>query len=150
MCGPLGVGAPRGKAERWVNPFECGKTLLNEANLRHSHLVQAAKHRHDGIMKRLSLLVAGTATLGLGAFSAMPAHANPGDEQGQVRKEMRAGTVRPLREIEQRVLPMMPGMQYLGPEYDPTAMAYRLKFIQNGRVVFVDVDARSGQIISRH
>lgn len=78
------------------------------------------------------------------------AHANPGDEQGQVRREMRAGNVRSLREIEQRVLPMMPGMQYLGPEYDPTAMAYRLKFIQNGRVVFVDVDARSGQIISRH
>jgi uncharacterized membrane protein YkoI len=26
-------------------------------------------------------------------------------------------------------------------------MAYRLKFIENGRVVFVDVDARSGKII---
>jgi uncharacterized membrane protein YkoI len=38
-------------------------------------------------------------------------------------------------------------MQYLGPEYDPTAMAYRLKFIQGGRVVFVDVDARTGQIL---
>ncbi|MEP7221936.1 MAG: hypothetical protein ABI673_04625 [Novosphingobium sp.] len=78
------------------------------------------------------------------------AHANPGDEQGQVRKEMRAGNVRSLREIEQRVLPMMPQMQYLGPEYDPAAMAYRLKFIHEGRVVFVDVDARSGQILSRH
>lgn len=101
-------------------------------------------------MKRHFILAAATATLALCAIYTMPAHANPGDEQGQVRKEMRAGTVRPLREIEQRVLPMMPGMQYLGPEYDPTAMAYRLKFIQNGRVVFVDVDARSGQIISRH
>ena len=38
-------------------------------------------------------------------------------------------------------------LQYLGPEYDPTAMAYRLKFIQDGRVVFVDVDARTGQIL---
>jgi hypothetical protein len=27
-------------------------------------------------------------------------------------------------------------------------MAFRLKFIQNGRVVFVDVDARSGSIIN--
>ena len=44
---------------------------------------------------------------------------------------------------EQRVLPTMPGMQYLGPEYDPAAMAYRLKFIREGRVVFVDVDARA-------
>jgi len=41
-------------------------------------------------------------------------------------------------------------MQYLGPEYDPVAIAYRLKFIHDGRVVFVDVDARSGQVISRH
>ena len=51
-----------------------------------------------------------------------------------------------LREIEQQVLPTMPGMQYLGPEYDPTALAYRLKFIRDGRVVFVDVDARSGTV----
>ena len=43
----------------------------------------------------------------------------------------------------------MPGMQYLGPEYDPAAMAYRLKFIRDGRVVFVDVDARSGQVINQ-
>jgi len=82
------------------------------------------------------------------ALSALPARAEPGSEQGQVRKEMRAGNVRSLREIERRVLPTMPGMQYLGPEYDPLAMAYRLKFIRNGRVVFVDVDARSGKIIS--
>lgn len=76
-----------------------------------------------------------------------PAMADPGREQGQVRKDMRSGNVRSLREIEKRVLPTMPNMQYLGPEYDPAAMAYRLKFIRNGRVVFVDVDARSGAIL---
>jgi hypothetical protein len=69
------------------------------------------------------------------------------DAQGEVRKDMREGHVRSLREIEARVLPAMSGMQYLGPEYDPTAMAYRLKFIHDGRVVFVDVDARSGQVL---
>ena len=96
-------------------------------------------------------LIAAAIAAGLAIFLGIPlAHANPGDEQGQVRKEMRAGNVRSLREIEQRVLPMMTGMQYLGPEYDPAAMAYRLKFIHQGRVVFVDVDARSGQVISRH
>ena len=82
------------------------------------------------------------------ALPAASAMAEPDSEQGQVRKEMRAGNVRSLREIEKRVLPTMPGMQYLGPEYDPFAMAYRLKFIRDGRVVFVDVDARSGKIIS--
>ena len=73
--------------------------------------------------------------------------AEPRDEQSEVRKEMRAGNVRSLRDIERRVLPTMPGMQYLGPAYDPVAMAYRLKFIRDGRVVFVDIDARSGQIL---
>lgn len=85
-------------------------------------------------------------------FAAVPGVsvlAHPGDEQGQVRRDMRAGNVRSLREIERKVLPTMPGMQYLGPEYDPAAMAYRLKFIEHGRVVFVDVDARSGAILGR-
>ncbi len=93
-------------------------------------------------MKRLISLALVVATV-----PGLPALAAPGDAQGQVRKDMRAGNVRSLREIEQEVLPTMQGMQYLGPEYDPTAMAYRLKFIREGRVVFVDVDARSGQIL---
>ena len=71
------------------------------------------------------------------------------DEQGEVRRDMREGNVRSLRDIERSVLPDMPGMQYLGPEYDPAARAYRLKFIRNGRVVFVDVDARSGEKLQR-
>ena len=101
-------------------------------------------------MTRTSLITPLIAAALAAALSIPLAQAAPGDEQGQVRREMRAGNVRSLREIEQRVLPMMPGMQYLGPEYDPAAMAYRLKFIHEGRVLFVDVDARSGQVISRH
>ena len=93
-------------------------------------------------MKHLIAIILLTAS-----FPAVPALAAPGDAQGQVRKDIRAGNVRTLREIEQQVLPTMQGMQYLGPEYDPTALAYRLKFIRDGRVVFVDVDARTGQIM---
>ena len=83
------------------------------------------------------------------AIPALSSFAQPNGEQTQVRKDMRAGNVRSLREIEERVLPTMPGTQYLGPEYDPAAMAYRLKFIRDGRVVFVDVDARSGQVLNQ-
>ena len=79
----------------------------------------------------------------------VPASADPAPEQGQVREQRKAGNVRSLRQIERKVLPQMRGMQYLGPEYDPAAMAYRLKFIENGRVYFVDVDARDGKIIAR-
>jgi uncharacterized membrane protein YkoI len=97
-------------------------------------------------MKHLPALVIAFAAL---AVPALTSFAQPSGEQTQVRKEMRAGNVRSLREIEQRVLPTMPGMQYLGPEYDPAAMAYRLKFIRDGRVVFVDVDARSGGVLDQ-
>lgn len=81
------------------------------------------------------------------AVPAVPALAQAGGEQKQVRREARAGNVMPLRQLEQKVLPMMGGAQYLGPEYDPTVMVYRLKFIRDGRVIFVDIDARSGDIL---
>ncbi|MFM5924677.1 MAG: PepSY domain-containing protein [Novosphingobium sp.] len=71
----------------------------------------------------------------------------PGNEQGKARQDLRAGNVRPLREIEAKVLPTMAGAEYLGPEYDPVAQAYRLKFIRDGRVIFIDVDARTGEVI---
>ncbi|PKP96212.1 MAG: hypothetical protein CVT76_07370 [Alphaproteobacteria bacterium HGW-Alphaproteobacteria-15] len=70
-------------------------------------------------------------------------------DQGEARREARAGTQLPLREIERRILPQMQGSEYLGPAYDSTARAYRLKFIRDGRVTYVDVDARTGRIIGR-
>jgi uncharacterized membrane protein YkoI len=71
------------------------------------------------------------------------------DDQGRAREEMEAGNVLSLRQIEGIVLPQMRGMQYLGPAYDSAAVAYRLKFIKDGKVYYVDVDARSGRIINR-
>lgn len=76
-----------------------------------------------------------------------PAYARRGNDQGEAREDMQKGNTRSLREIESGVLPRMRGMQYLGPEYDSIAQVYRLKFIDNGRVIFVDVDARSGRIL---
>lgn len=78
--------------------------------------------------------------------TAIPADARRG-EQDDVREDMREGKVKSLREIEASVVPRMRGMQYLGPEYDPGAQVYRLKFINGERVIFVDVDARTGGIL---
>ena len=89
------------------------------------------------------------AALAVSGLAAIPAHAQSRDEQGEARKEMRAGNVLSLREIERRVLPKMQGSEYLGPAYDAAAKAYRLKFIRDGRVSYVDVDARTGRIINR-
>lgn len=104
-----------------------------------------------------SLALSGFAIPGLlaaAAFSlvvpSLCAHAaDPGGEQGEARRERKAGNILSIRQIEQMVLPRMGGMQYLGPEYDSAAMAYRLKFIQNGKVYFVDVDARTGRVIGQ-
>ncbi|KHK92033.1 PepSY domain-containing protein [Novosphingobium malaysiense] len=93
-------------------------------------------------LSALSLLAIGVAALPL------PAHAESG-EQGEARKERKAGNILSIRQIEKIVLPRMAGKQYLGPDYDPAAMAYRLKFIQDGKVYFVDVDARTGRIIGQ-
>jgi hypothetical protein len=71
------------------------------------------------------------------------------DDQGEARREMKAGNQLSLREIERRILPRMRGAEYLGPAYDAAAHAYRLKFIKEGRVMYVDVDARTGKIINR-
>ncbi|NVE94439.1 PepSY domain-containing protein [Altererythrobacter lutimaris] len=99
-------------------------------------------------MKRaLSLFAA--AAVALSGLASVPAQAQSRSDQGEARKEMRAGNVLSLREIEARVLPQMRGAEYLGPAYDSTARAYRLKFIKNGRVTFIDVDARTGRIINR-
>ena len=98
-------------------------------------------------MKKSLLLLS---LFALAAPSVPAAARGPGNPQDSARKELRAGNIRPIRDIENIVIPTMPGAQYLGPEYDPVAMAYRLKFIRDGRVSFVDVDARSGQIRSRH
>ena len=77
-----------------------------------------------------------------------PALAQHRNDQGEARKEMRAGNTLSLRQIESMIVPRMKGQQYLGPAYDSTAMAYRLKFIdRQGRVTYVDVDARSGRVL---
>ena len=80
---------------------------------------------------------------------ATPVAAQPRSDQGEARKEMQAGNILRSREIEARILPTMRGAEYLGFAYDATAMAYRLKFIRDGRVLFVDVDARTGRVLRR-
>ena len=79
---------------------------------------------------------------------ALPAEARRRD-QDEAYAATRAGEIRPLREIEGRVMPRMGGAAYLGPEFDPGSGTYRLKFMRSGSVIWVDVDGRTGAIIGR-
>lgn len=96
-------------------------------------------------MKRLLTLLLCAMLASTPASAEQPARS----DQGAARKEAQAGHILKSREIEARILPMMGSAEYLGFAYDSTAMAYRLKFIREGRVLFVDVDARSGRIIQK-
>lgn len=104
------------------------------------------------VMRKLFLPLLAGAMLAGGAVSA-PAFAQKHSDQESARKETRAGRMLTLREIEAMIVPQIERMgrefQYLTPEFDNVAMAYRLKFIDNskGQVIWVDVDARTGHII---
>lgn len=99
-------------------------------------------------MKRVIAFTCAALALSVAAPS-VAAQDQSRNEQGEARREAEAGNQLKLRDIERRILPQMPGAEYLGPAYDAVARAYRLKFIKDGRVTYVDVDARTGRIIGR-
>lgn len=91
-------------------------------------------------------------TLISAAFAASliagPALADPPRDAERAFQATRDGRSMPLPKIERRVMPLMPGAEYLGPEFDGST--YRLKFIgKDGRVVWVYVDAATGRIKGR-
>ena len=68
-------------------------------------------------------------------------------DQDRAFRATREGRSMPLPMIERRVSPQMGGADYLGPEF--RGGTYRLKYMQDGRVIWVDVDAATGRIIRR-
>ena len=74
-------------------------------------------------------LVASFAALALVSGGlAVPAAAQSREDQASARQQMK-------------------GHDYLTFEYDGAASAYRLKFMKEGQVVWVDVDARTARIL---
>jgi hypothetical protein len=86
------------------------------------------------------------AALGAGLI-ATPAVAAPPRDADRAFEATREGRSMPLPKIERRVMPFMGGADYLGPEFN--GRTYRLKFMKNGHVIWVDVDAATGRIIGR-
>ena len=70
-------------------------------------------------------------------------------DQDAALNARREGRILPLREIENRVVPGMRGAQYIGFDFDSAAAVYTLKFLRDGTVIWVSVDARSGAVIGR-
>ena len=87
-----------------------------------------------------------TAALGAGLI-ASPALADRPRDQDRAFEATREGRSMPLPKIERRVMPFMGGADYLGPEFN--GKTYRLKFMRDGHVIWVDVDAATGRIIRK-
>ncbi|MDT9600997.1 hypothetical protein [Sphingosinicella rhizophila] len=86
-----------------------------------------------------------------GAAALTPqADARPRDrEQDAAFRGTKEGRFIPLRVIESRIIPRMRGFDYLGPELDPGMGLYRLKFMRGAQVIWIDVDARTGQVVGK-
>ncbi len=80
-------------------------------------------------------------------LSSEPALADPPRDSDRAFEATHQGRTMPLPQLERRVLPFMGGADYLGPELN--GVTYRFKFMQNGRVIWVDVDGQNGRIIRR-
>ena len=81
------------------------------------------------------------------SFAGAPALADPPRKADKAFRDTQQGRSLPLPQIERRVMPFMGGADYLGPELN--GGTYRLKFMENGRVIWVDVDAQTGRIVRR-
>lgn len=97
-------------------------------------------------VNRLSFLLAGA--LAATAIAASPAQAGGRrDEQDAARRAMLDGQVIPFGMIKRRVDASMGGATYVGSEFNPASNRYRLKYVKDGKVMWVDADGRTGDII---
>ena len=90
-----------------------------------------------------TLLAAGALAVGL---NSAPALADKPRDADKAFEATQKGRSMPLPQLERRVMPLMGGADYLGPELNGGVT--RMKFMRNGRVIWVDVDGQ-GRIVRR-
>jgi hypothetical protein len=96
-------------------------------------------------MSLFRILLSAAVTAGL---LGAPAVADPRRDADRAFDAMRQGRSMPLPEIQRRVTPLVPpNADYLGPEFNGDT--YRFKYIENGKVIWIDVDAATGRVKGR-
>ena len=95
------------------------------------------------------LCVCLAAAMPAGFAGAQPLRVVQDSGQDAASQRRQRGQNLPVREIERRVVPRMPGAQYLGFDFDPGTDIYTLKFLRNGSVIWIDVDGRTGRILRK-
>ncbi|MFZ4689650.1 MAG: PepSY domain-containing protein [Polymorphobacter sp.] len=64
--------------------------------------------------------------------------------ENQVREMVLAGEIMPYETIRNRVQSQVRG-EMIGSDFDAGTLTYRFRFLVDGNVINVDVDARTGQ-----
>ena len=98
-------------------------------------------------MRQLILLIAalGLATPAVARDARDQRGLNRLREQDNAYRATQQGRIRPLPEIRARI--NVPGAEFIGVEFD--GRIYRLKYMRGGEVIWIDVDAETGQIVRR-
>jgi hypothetical protein len=81
-----------------------------------------------------------------GLLPASPALALRGPND--VREMVQAGQIMPFEVIQRRVLQENQG-EYMGAQFDQSTRVYRFRFLRDGDLINVDVDARTGERVRR-
>ncbi len=92
------------------------------------------------------LTAAMTATLLIAGTSSAQAIEDPRDQDAALAGAQ-AGTLMSFGDIKSRVGARVGG-EFIGCDCDPGAARYRMKYMRGNQVIEVDVDARTGNIIS--
>jgi hypothetical protein len=100
-------------------------------------------------MSMLARLAIALALAGPIVATAQEAEAQRRRDGAAAFRARRGGRVIPPRQIERRVVPTMPRAEYLGFDYDFPREVYTLKFVRDGRVIWVAVDGRTGAVLGR-
>ena len=114
------------------------------------YAIQSSGNKRTDSMVMRSLLL--LAAIGAVTATAPAADARPRDrEQDAAYRATRDGRFLPLPFIESRVVPYMArhGAAHIGTELDIHSGRYRLKFSRGPRVMWVDLDARTGDVIGK-
>ncbi len=61
-----------------------------------------------------------------------------------VHAMVQAGEIMPFEVIQRRVVQQTPG-EYMGAQFDAGTRRYRFRFMRDGNLINVDVDARTGE-----
>lgn len=101
-------------------------------------------------VRSASILMAGLLAV---VATSLPVHAQSfarGDDQRAARRAMLDGEVMPFSIIKRRVESEMPDAKYVGVGPSSRDGLIRMQFLQhNGKVIWVDVDGKTGNIVGR-